>query len=159
MLKKILLWLLVIALSLQIFSFSSENAEESGGLSEKVTKVVVKVIKEVKEIPPQKQVSFFEIVHKIVRKTAHFAEYTLLAIAVFALSKSYALKNVTSFFISIVYCLFFATSDEIHQLYVPGRHGAVLDVVLDGSGALFGNGIAVLFLHIKRMTRKKTKKV
>ena len=32
----------------------------------------------------------------------------------------------------------YAASDEIHQLFVPGRSGQLSDVILDSAGALAG---------------------
>jgi VanZ family protein len=36
---------------------------------------------------------------------------------------------------SVVFCLLYAGSDEIHQIFVPGRGPAVHDVLLDGLAA------------------------
>ncbi|GAA4069041.1 hypothetical protein GCM10022410_13710 [Amphibacillus indicireducens] len=35
-------------------------------------------------------------------------------------------------------CVLFAISDEVHQLFVPGRAGQVMDVVIDTTGAIAG---------------------
>ena len=32
----------------------------------------------------------------------------------------------------------YAVTDEVHQAFVPGRHGAVLDVLVDAVGVLLG---------------------
>ena len=32
----------------------------------------------------------------------------------------------------------YAVTDEVHQAFVPGRHGAVLDVLVDAVGVLVG---------------------
>ena len=32
----------------------------------------------------------------------------------------------------------YAATDEVHQAFVPGRHGAVLDVLVDAVGVLIG---------------------
>lgn len=35
-----------------------------------------------------------------------------------------------------VFSVFYAMADEYHQTFVPGRHGAWTDVLIDGAGAL-----------------------
>ena len=37
--------------------------------------------------------------------------------------------------ISILFAVFYGASDEIHQLFTPGRHAQVTDVLIDGFGA------------------------
>lgn len=38
--------------------------------------------------------------------------------------------------ISIAVCLTFGILDEVHQMFVPGRHPRITDVLLDVSGAI-----------------------
>jgi VanZ family protein len=38
--------------------------------------------------------------------------------------------------IALLLAIVYAASDEIHQTLVPGRNGSILDVLIDGSGAL-----------------------
>lgn len=40
--------------------------------------------------------------------------------------------------LSILICMLYACSDEIHQLFVSGRSGKVLDVCIDTFGSLMG---------------------
>ena len=44
----------------------------------------------------------------------------------------------------------YATTDEIHQLLVPGRSGQAADVILDSLGAPTGITLALLALHAIR---------
>ena len=53
-----------------------------------------------------------------------------------------------------VWCIFYAATDEFHQLFVPGRYGMVRDVVLDFLGAL--TGIAVCILVSRRFGKNGT---
>ena len=56
-------------------------------------------------------------------------------------------------------CLLYAASDEIHQLFVPGRSGEVRDVMIDFSGAVLGIALSMLvFLLICRIKKKRTEK-
>lgn len=51
-------------------------------------------------------------------------------------------------------CLLYAISDELHQRYVLGREGLLLDVLIDGSGVL----LALLFLRLLPQAAKKSAK-
>lgn len=44
-------------------------------------------------------------------------------------------KNIL---ITVLFGALWASSDEFHQSFVPGRHPMVSDVILDSSGVLFG---------------------
>jgi VanZ family protein len=44
----------------------------------------------------------------------------------------------------------YGVSDEIHQLYVPGRYGRLADVLFDGSGGL----LMILLLRLFRWLRR-----
>lgn len=66
----------------------------------------------------------------IVKKTAHFSEYLILTILWYrALEK----KNPSA---AILISLGYAFSDEIHQLFVPGRGGTLRDVFIDTLGII-----------------------
>ncbi|MBQ7160370.1 MAG: VanZ family protein, partial [Clostridia bacterium] len=39
---------------------------------------------------------------------------------------------------SVLSAALFAASDELHQLFVPGRSGEIADIALDSGGALLG---------------------
>ena len=66
----------------------------------------------------------------ILRKSAHVSIYALLgALLVRALE-----RDAAALTIGIAY----AASDEVHQHFVPGRSGAVLDVGFDTVGVIAG---------------------
>ncbi|PIR18892.1 MAG: teicoplanin resistance protein VanZ [Elusimicrobia bacterium CG11_big_fil_rev_8_21_14_0_20_64_6] len=62
-----------------------------------------------------------------LRKAAHMAEYAILwALARRAMGDGWGL----------VFSVLYAMSDEYHQSFVGGRHGAWTDVLIDSAGAL-----------------------
>ena len=75
----------------------------------------------------------------IIRKIAHFCEYTILSILVFWVVKNFKVINKKTFFICISVCILYACCDEIHQLFVSGRDARVLDVFIDSGGILLGS--------------------
>jgi VanZ family protein len=70
----------------------------------------------------------------VLRKVAHAAEYAILAaLLVRALRRPGA---------AITLGIAYAISDEIHQSFVAGREGSVLDVGIDAIGVVVGAMLA-----------------
>ena len=93
----------------------------------------------------------------IVRKTAHFTEYAILGILfVFFFRQFFPQKNSSRYFIlAILFSFFYACTDEIHQLFIPGRSGQFTDVLIDTLGASFGCLLLVLFRHLRKAWRAR----
>jgi VanZ family protein len=70
----------------------------------------------------------------VLRKCAHMTEYAILAVLLLRAIGSYA----WAFALAVAY----AASDEVHQLFVRGRHGSPVDVAIDAVGALIGLAVA-----------------
>ena len=155
MVKKIILWIAVITLSLAIFDFSAKTATESAGMSSQIAEKVVDLVEKVVDIDDSQRESVLYTVHLLIRKGAHFLEFVLLSILVFFLAESYKLSRKVCFLIALGYCLVFAASDEFHQLFVNGRSGQISDVMLDFCGALFG--ACICYLVVKISEKKKNK--
>ena len=45
-------------------------------------------------------------------------------------------------------------TDEIHQLFVPGRSGQITDVILDSCGGLIGAVLSAIILYLIRKRKK-----
>ena len=60
-------------------------------------------------------------------------------------------KNVL---VSVCIAVLYASTDELHQLFVPGRSGQVNDVLIDGCGAVIG---ALIIWGISYLIHKKKK--
>lgn len=155
MIKKIILWIAVIALSLTIFDFSAKPATESAGMSSQMAEKVVELVEKVVDIDDSQREGVLYTIHLLIRKGAHFLEFALLSILVFFLAKSYNLSKKISMIIALGYCLAFAASDEFHQLFVSGRSGQISDVLLDFCGAVFGSLICYLVMKIGEKKKNK----
>lgn len=89
----------------------------------------------------------------VVRKCAHGAEFLVLGILLFLTVKEWLLKragrtgsapdrlSAVGFFIAWGIGTAYAVSDEIHQLFVPGRSCELRDVLIDTAGVLIGAGV------------------
>jgi VanZ family protein len=76
-----------------------------------------------------------------VRKYAHFTEYLILDILVLNALTVSGVRGFKGFIFSLVFCILYAISDEVHQLFVPGRGAQVTDVLIDSAGAFVGIGM------------------
>lgn len=96
--------------------------------------------------------SFF---HFIVRKSAHLMAYFILGMLVLHALRSIIMTSWKRLLIAFLLCVLYATSDEIHQLFIPGRSGEVRDVVIDSIGAAGGISLYMLIGKIMkcRLTR------
>ncbi len=83
-----------------------------------------------------KQATFLksELFVTVIRKIAHFVEYFVLGFLAVKSYDSYYKKN--AILISLLFCISYAFTDEIHQLFVSGRAFMLLDIFIDSLGAL-----------------------
>ncbi|WP_339147928.1 MULTISPECIES: VanZ family protein [unclassified Sutcliffiella] len=139
-------WGLVLGWMGLIFFLSAQHGEQSASLSGGITETV-KVL--VEQVAPQANINV-EAISYFVRKNAHFFAYLLLGLlclnAIRTSGVSLKKSAIFALFLSVVY----AISDEVHQLYVPGRSGQFSDVILDSAGALTGIGLYLVGRHLKK---------
>lgn len=135
-----------------IFGMSHQVAEVSSAMSGGIIDQIIQIIfPRFEEYSLAKQILYMERLEIIVRKGAHFSEYTvlggLLARALYHLSGSEhtSKKNwcIKSWGIGVLY----AMTDEIHQLFIDGRSGQLSDVMIDTSGVLLG---VVLYAMVRK---------
>ena len=79
----------------------------------------------------------------ILRKLAHLAEYAILGALL-----DRALRR-PQLVVAVALAGLYAVTDEVHQLFVEGRHGSPLDVAIDTLGALLG---VLLWRGVRRGT-------
>ncbi len=60
------------------------------------------------------------------------------------------IRGFRGFILSLVFCILYAISDEVHQLFVPGRGAQVSDVLIDSLGAFLGIGMYKMVRKIKK---------
>lgn len=132
-------WRLILPILLLaiIFFFSAEGSTASDATSESVA-------------------NFFGIPNAIMRKIAHFILYAALGASLNYYFRTLGkFTSAFNFVVSLGLATFFATFDELHQTFVPGRAGLLSDVLLDTAAAATG---IILFASIYYLTRSKTQK-
>lgn len=142
-----LLWMGVI------FAFSSRDGDESTRDSNEVGYFIGRlVISDFEDKTPEEQLAFAEKVDQGVRKTAHATEYAVLAMLLCGVFL--AVDDRKKWYIPWSIATMYAATDEIHQLFVPGRDGNVIDVCIDSAGALVGCIIIVCILNFGSVKKR-----
>lgn len=135
----------VILWMLGIFIMSAQTGDQSGGLSLGIVEAVLKWIGQWVHLSEDSALNT-EMLHVLLRKSAHFMAYLILAILVrrlLAVDRFGLYKRQTfgMAVMTLLICVLYAISDEWHQSFVPGRGPGAMDVLIDGGGALLGIGI------------------
>jgi VanZ family protein len=79
----------------------------------------------------------------IIRKTAHLTVYAILMGFTLRVFRLYWVGRKLLLY-SLLFCMFYAITDEYHQTFVPGRGGSPIDVLIDTLGALVGMAVSRL---------------
>ena len=135
--------LFIFIMMLVIFSFSNKNTNESNSTS---TKLIYNISNKAIDISNKLNITNIDsnlYAHKLsiklnkpVRKLAHFSLYFVLSIIVIYVLKIYKVNNV--YLYTFMICFIYSISDEVHQLFVSGRTGSIIDVIIDSMGCILG---------------------
>lgn len=117
---------LVLIWASLIFLMSSFDATDSSNQSNFIVNIISNIL----------NIENARLLSLIIRKLAHFTEYLILGF----LTINMLNKNDISrkYLISILICIIYATSDEIHQIFVPGRAYQIRDILIDSIGSITG---------------------
>lgn len=91
--------------------------------------------------------------HAFVRSAAHFAEYALLGLLSFFSVRVFFDEKRRSVFLVLAFGALISVTDELLQLFVPGRVCSSLDLALDFGGFLFGVLVSFLFRLVRDKIR------
>ncbi len=144
--RKLLLWLATLLwLSLlAVFSTDAFSAEHTGSILWKIVHAVYAGISERQ----------FEVLHFLVRKSAHFTFYGLLGVFAYHSWKATlpARRTWTFRWSALAVALTFVAGglDEFHQSFVPSRTSSFRDVLLDTAGAVFFQLVIIAFARSGR---------
>lgn len=147
---KVLIILAIIWMGV-IFMFSAQVSDESKSSSNKVTSAVVNTVISIKKenISEEKRQKIIEDKTFIVRKSAHFTEYFILGLILILYLQTKEKLATKYVILAIIFCVLYATSDEIHQLFVDGRSCKIMDILIDTCGS----SLAILgFTSIYKIT-------
>lgn len=139
-----------------IFGFSNQDSKTSGGISQKVAEFVIKFIPSIQQAERNQREEVIDRTESVIRKIAHFSIYTLVGFLLMSLMGTYKIKEINQIGTSLIIGVIYASTDEIHQAFIPGRGPQITDVILDSLGVLTGIFISMLLIEtIRRITKKK----
>ena len=155
--RKSIFAFLIIVNCIIIFCFSNQVANDTTKTSSRVVDFICEIIPSIKNMQePDKTNLKEEVIIPIVRKTAHFSIYATLGILTMNFmitykGRSFYQKGLTS----LLFCIAYSISDEVHQLFVIGRSGEIRDVLIDSLGALTGIILVYIITKLYRKLKKK----
>lgn len=150
--KKIILIVFIIIWLIIIFCFSAQNSSKSLNMSDQLIIKTAEIIKH-RHLKPQEKTEIVQKYVLIVRKSAHFCSYFILGILTYLISKELFGLNKKTIFISVIFCMLYACTDEFHQYFVSGRSASIIDVMIDTCGALLST--TILYIVHKYINKRK----
>ena len=136
-----------------IFKFSGSSGFNSTKQSRGITYNIIKIL-DGNKLNERELTKLTKRINPVIRKIAHFSIYMILAIFTYMFIEELNIKSKSEkeclrkkILYTCIFCIIYAIFDEIHQIYVPGRTGKVIDVVIDTLGAFMG--IAIILLNDK----------
>ena len=126
-----------------IFKLSAQPGEQSNILSTKVTTAIVRLAQQFRPDVNVLSLNYF------IRKCAHFLAYLVLGIVVLFATRRIGYTGKKGIVFTLMLCIGYAITDELHQAFVPGRTPKLMDVLIDSSGASIGIGMFLLFIEGK----------
>ncbi|HEX9264664.1 MAG TPA: VanZ family protein [Candidatus Binatia bacterium] len=125
-------WIPFLVWASLIFAFSTDafSSDNTAGILEPILRNVF----------PQLAARDIGRIHSLIRKFGHFSEYFLFARLLMRALRSEigASRTLRQHALTILMTILYATSDELHQAFVPSRTASALDVLIDSIGGICG---------------------
>lgn len=143
-----------ICMMVLIFNFSEQDGEASSMLSYRVGVEVLTIANETFD-KGWTQETIDRLSREgqfLIRKTAHFTEYFMLAVSVAFPLYVYGVRGIWLMISAGAFCVGFACLDEYHQSFVAGRSPQKKDVFIDSCGVFLGIIVTRIVGWTGRMT-------
>lgn len=133
-----------------IWQFSAQDADRSGGLSDRLLyRLLERLSPAFAASPETVRAAAVELLSFFERKAAHMFLYFVLALLLCFAVCFFTRRMRPRIGLTALAALLLAGLDEYHQTLVPGRSGELRDVLVD----LCGAGIALGFLALPYLAR------
>jgi len=131
-----------------IFFLAAQDGESSTAISHGVVGTVAEATQNNTEDMTVRQMNRADF---IVRKAAHFVLFMVLG--VYACLSADVVNIKRKKLIALLFCIVYAMSDELHQLFSDGRSGQVTDVIIDFCGSFLG---VMLTAFVTKLIKDRT---
>ena len=131
-------WLGVFLWMSLIFYMSSRAGEDSANMSSNFLVVFEVFFPFIEE----------DLLHVLVRKLAHVAVYLILSLLLVQALRQHVSERFRMYTYAALIGFAYAITDEVHQIFVPGRSGTIIDVLIDTLGLGLGLLLFELFVQV-----------
>lgn len=90
---------------------------------------------------------------RVIRKWAHKIVYFQLGILLVLSIINTRFTNIGTYLISFIAATIYGATDELHQMFIPGRGPLLSDIFIDSVSALTGVVFIALIIELLRRTR------
>lgn len=137
-----------------ILYMSSQEGAASTTMSYQVSKAIVLAYNKIlsKGLSNEMLNDLIYQIHPLIRKTAHFTEFFVLAITVSFPFYVYRIRGIFLVLLGELFCIGVAFLDEYSQTFVLGRNPSYRDVIIDSTGAMLGILLSLLVCYIGKKT-------
>lgn len=97
------------------------------------------------------------VLNQALRKLAHFTEYLILALLVANAFNTFKKRPKDAIIYILFIVLFYAVTDEYHQLFIDGRNSKITDVLIDFTGGIIGMIMFYTLYHLKGKKKRFSK--
>ena len=144
--RRILLCRVLLVLYLAvIWGYSLWVGADSGRMSSSILVFVMELL----GIPE----SAWELVHLIIRKSAHLTEFACLSALICWHLRLVKEKEIHQSLLAVLLAMAAALVDETIQLYTPDRGPSLVDVWIDTLGAVLGMTALQFGYHLKKKNK------
>lgn len=151
-LKLALSWFAVLLFMLVIYCLSAQPAGVSNTCSKGIIAFLVENTLKLagKAVTEREMLRLVYKINSAAREYMHGVVFFVLGMLVQNAVRQSGARGVKAVAATLAVCVLFGITDEIHQIFVPGRAFEVSDLVLDTAGSALGIGVILALYRKKR---------
>lgn len=150
--KLALSWLAVLLFMLVIYFLSAQPAGVSNTYSKGIIAFLVENTLKLagKAVAEQDMLRLVYKINSAAREYMHGVVFFVLGMLVHNAMRQSGARGVKAVAATLAVCMLFGITDEIHQIFVPGRAFEVSDLVMDTAGSALGIGVIRVLCRRKK---------
>lgn len=147
--------ILSLGWAIAIFVLSNQTRTKSHSLSMEVTELVIKMMPEEKQLEYKESYKETMKLNVQIRKVTHFALYLIGGIVITIFVTMSKMSTFKIIYLSTIFGVLYAASDELHQFFVENRGAQIKDVLIDSAGFVLGESIIILIYILRKKKLEK----
>jgi VanZ family protein len=128
--RLVLAWTAVVIWMAVIFVFSHQTGQQSGQLSNSLARLLTKILQR-----PDDPAAISRL-EGILRMLAHGGVFFILGLLTCWAFSETSTAHLRNALLTFIVCALYAASDELHQVFIPGRAGQLSDYLIDLAGVV-----------------------